>query len=280
MSVSNKTAQVWDSATGNRIIEYTGHSDNVNSVAWSPDGKYIASGSTDMTVQVWVAPLSSPTYMMAPAVSSAKVLSGKFKIVQELADTGSGRVYKVEQISTPYFYAVKELLIDPAISEEDQKTLTKHVNEEVELLSGLKHPHISSFISSFQEHGNYYFVMEFVPGRNLESILYNTKGPLEEVQVIKWMMSICDALTYIHSYMPPIILEKMRSSDIMVTPEGDVRLIDMGTWRRHNRPYWPREKRTPRGGVRLPADLPYWPPENLMEFDRSSTTVTLRAKKW
>jgi hypothetical protein len=34
---------------------YSGHSDYVSSVAWSPDGKRIASGSDDMTVQVWQA---------------------------------------------------------------------------------------------------------------------------------------------------------------------------------------------------------------------------------
>ena len=34
---------------------YKGHSSFVNSVAWSPDGKYIASGSGDRTVQVWEA---------------------------------------------------------------------------------------------------------------------------------------------------------------------------------------------------------------------------------
>jgi len=34
---------------------YQGHSDYVSAVAWSPDGKRIASGSNDMTVQVWQA---------------------------------------------------------------------------------------------------------------------------------------------------------------------------------------------------------------------------------
>ncbi|HBE25856.1 MAG TPA: hypothetical protein DDW33_09240, partial [Ktedonobacter sp.] len=32
---------------------YQGHSDNVFAVAWSPDGRFIASGSRDNTVQVW-----------------------------------------------------------------------------------------------------------------------------------------------------------------------------------------------------------------------------------
>ena len=38
------------------LYTYRSHSDQVNAVAWSPDGKYIASGSWDKTVQVWKAP--------------------------------------------------------------------------------------------------------------------------------------------------------------------------------------------------------------------------------
>ncbi len=60
---SDGTAQVWDALTGNNAYSYRGHVDfywghftsnaSVNAVAWSPDGKHIASGSNDMTVQVW-----------------------------------------------------------------------------------------------------------------------------------------------------------------------------------------------------------------------------------
>ena len=48
-----KTVQVWDAADGGNVYTYQGHSDVVDSVAWSPDGKRIASGSYDNTVQVW-----------------------------------------------------------------------------------------------------------------------------------------------------------------------------------------------------------------------------------
>src|SRR5262249_46174202 len=47
--------QVWDAATGARVVSYMGHHDAVSAVAWSPDGKYIASGALDATTQVWEA---------------------------------------------------------------------------------------------------------------------------------------------------------------------------------------------------------------------------------
>src|SRR5205807_1266419 len=40
-------------ACGSPAFTYRGHPDRVNAVAWSPDGKRIASGSADGTVQVW-----------------------------------------------------------------------------------------------------------------------------------------------------------------------------------------------------------------------------------
>ena len=44
---------VWDAFTGEIVCTYPGHRDAVVTVAWSPDGQYIASGGWDHTVQVW-----------------------------------------------------------------------------------------------------------------------------------------------------------------------------------------------------------------------------------
>jgi eukaryotic-like serine/threonine-protein kinase len=47
---------VLDASTWSIRLTYTGHSDRAEALAWSPDGKYLASGSGDKTVQVWKAP--------------------------------------------------------------------------------------------------------------------------------------------------------------------------------------------------------------------------------
>jgi tetratricopeptide (TPR) repeat protein len=148
-----------------------------------------------------------------------------------------GTVYKVEQIGTPpgtppYYYAVKELLISPSTSEEERKAAIERFNKEIALLRSLKHPRIAALMLPFQERGNSYFAMEFVPGRNLEKKLEDAKEPLPEPLVIKWMVQVCEALSYIHTRTPPIILRDLKPGNIMITPENEVQLIDFGIARR------------------------------------------------
>jgi WD40 repeat protein len=54
---SNGGVRLWNAATGQRMLTYTGHDSSVDllALAWSPDGKYLASGGTDQIVSVWEA---------------------------------------------------------------------------------------------------------------------------------------------------------------------------------------------------------------------------------
>lgn len=161
------------------------------------------------------------------------ILDRKFTIVQVLGEGGMGTVYKVEQTDRPgRFWAVKELLINPNTSEDERKSAIERFNKEIDLLYGLKHPRIPSLGVSFQERGNYYFVMEFVPGKSLEKVLEETKAQLSEEQVVRWTMQVCEALSYIHTRVPPIILRDLKPGNIMVTPDDNVQLIDFGIARR------------------------------------------------
>jgi RNA polymerase sigma factor (sigma-70 family) len=53
LAVGDRTIQLWEAASGKLRQEFTGHEGDIRSLAFSPDGRCLASGSTDTTVLIW-----------------------------------------------------------------------------------------------------------------------------------------------------------------------------------------------------------------------------------
>ena len=51
----DRTAKVWEAASGHELVTLKGHSNGILSVAFSPDGQRIVTGSLDQTAKVWEA---------------------------------------------------------------------------------------------------------------------------------------------------------------------------------------------------------------------------------
>jgi WD40 repeat protein len=52
-SSDDKTIKLWSLESKKELKTLQGHTDSVNTISFSPDGKYLVSGSSDKTVKIW-----------------------------------------------------------------------------------------------------------------------------------------------------------------------------------------------------------------------------------
>jgi serine/threonine-protein kinase len=125
-------------------------------------------------------------------------------------------------------YAVKEM-IDNFTNPKERVEAVDRFEAEAKMLRRLSHPRIPKVYADFKDEGRQYLAMEFVRGEDLEEVIRKHPGGLAEQQVLEWADEICDVLGYLHNHKPePIIFRDMKPSNVMIEPDGKVKLIDFG----------------------------------------------------
>ncbi len=142
-----------------------------------------------------------------------------------------GSVYRARDLHFPNvvkLVAVKEMINlapDPLV----RQTIVQNFEREANLLATLNHPAIPRIYDYFTQNEHSYLVLEFIHGKDLETVIADAIGFLPEDQVVSWAVQLCDVLQYLHGHKPdPIIFRDMKPSNVMINHNGDVVLVDFG----------------------------------------------------
>ncbi len=143
-----------------------------------------------------------------------------------------GSVYKAEDLLLKgRFCAIKEIIPNLAQDPKAIEELRKQFYQEASVLARLDHPNLPKVSDYFTEGEREYLVMDFVPGKDLRTIVNEARAAgkfLEEEIVLKWAEQLCSAVEYLHSQSPPILHRDIKPSNVKLTPAGTVKLVDFG----------------------------------------------------
>jgi serine/threonine protein kinase len=149
---------------------------------------------------------------------------GHYRIDTKIGEGGMGVVYRARDEFLHRDVAVK-VLSQGTVPTDSTREYLLH---EARSSSALSHPNICTIHEVGELNDELYIVMELVEGKPLSTLLAGEGLPVESV--LRYGVQIAGALS--HSHGRSIIHRDLKSSNIMVTPEGLVKVLDFGLAKR------------------------------------------------
>jgi Tol biopolymer transport system component/predicted Ser/Thr protein kinase len=148
-------------------------------------------------------------------------LENRYRIDRLLAHGGMGAIYRGFDRNLDIPVAIKENFFQTPQS-------IRQFEQEARILARLHHPNLPRVIDHFTADGQQYLVMDYIEGTDLWETVKTQKRPLDENQALNYMIQVCDAVSYLHRYDPPIIHRDIKPQNIKITPNGRAMLVDFG----------------------------------------------------
>lgn len=143
-----------------------------------------------------------------------------YLVAERIGKGGMGSVWRATQLSTRQPVALK--LMD-AMTFSSQRA-RQRFEREVELAARLNHPFVARVYDSGLASGVYFYAMELVDGLPLDK--YVEKKKLSRHEIVQLMLRVCQAVQ--HAHQKGIIHRDLKPSNILVTAEGQPRVLDFG----------------------------------------------------
>ena len=143
-----------------------------------------------------------------------------YKILEKLGEGGMGVVYKAQDIKLDRLVALK-FLPPHLTSEFEEKERFIH---EAKSASALNHPNITTIHEIDEFEKQMFIVMEYCEGKTLKQVI--EKETLSIKKVLDIGIQICEGLALAHE--KGIVHRDIKSDNIMLTPRGQVKIMDFG----------------------------------------------------
>ena len=158
------------------------------------------------------------------------VIEGKYEILKLIGEGGMSKVYLAMDKRLNKQWAVKE--IEKRARDEHNEIVIQSAIAEAHLIKKLDHPSLPRIVDIIDQSNVIYVIMDYIEGEPLDRIL-KTYGAQPQEIVIEWAKQLSEVLDYLHTYDPPIIYRDMKPANVMMKPDGNLKLVDFGIAREY-----------------------------------------------
>jgi outer membrane protein assembly factor BamB/tRNA A-37 threonylcarbamoyl transferase component Bud32 len=164
-------------------------------------------------------------------LQAGATLSNRYLIQDVIGFGGMGAVYRARDLHFPNvakLVAVKEM-VNQARDPQVRETIVRNFEREANILATLSHPAIPRIYDYFTFNERSYLILEYVHGKDLETLANEMAGFPDEARVVDWAIELCDVLHYLHTHRPePIIFRDLKPSNVMINQHDHIVLVDFG----------------------------------------------------
>lgn len=159
-----------------------------------------------------------------------QIIDDKYEILALVGTGGMSKVFLARDKRLNKQWAVKE--IQKNARDKNNEVVLQSAIAEANLIKSLDHPAIVRIVDIIENDTEIFIIEDYIEGETLGTIL-EAHGAQPQQMVIEWAMQMCEALEYLHTRKPPIIYRDMKPANIMLKPDGNIKVIDFGIAREY-----------------------------------------------
>ena len=146
-----------------------------------------------------------------------EIFGGTYRIEREIGRGGTGVIYLAYHLRLQKYVVIKRILSNFEGS-LDART-------EVDILKNLHHPYLPQVYDFLQYGREVYTVMDYIRGQGFDRLV-EQHAVFPEKSLQRWLRQLLEVLDYLHSQRPSVIHSDIKPGNIILTPQGNVCLID------------------------------------------------------
>lgn len=140
----------------------------------------------------------------------------------EIGRGGSGSIWHCSWRNATV--AVKCLTTPFPVASNNREEDSRTIEREIEILSGLRHPNIVTYLGACRPPPSWCLVMEYCRRGSLENVLYNQpEVKMGIIRKLRFLIHIVRGMTYLHSQTPCIIHRDLKPANLLVADDFTVK---------------------------------------------------------